>query len=197
MPTVARTCPAVTAWPACTSTAVTVPETPKSRSAWVAGSSVPEVATVCLIVPVVTLTVSDEMTRPVAGDPPVNARVSPVARPAIRMTAAPIRRNLRLRRRPSGAAGSPPGRGGVLGSEDHGVGIARRSIVFARARHDISRSIRCQGQPSIGCECAWSFLSGLIRNIQLTAHWSPATTRRPHPARTDSQEAHSGHRPDP
>ncbi len=107
VPTVARTCPAVTAWPACTSTPVTVPDTPKLRSAWVAGSSVPEVATVCLIVPVVTLTVSDVMTRPVAGDPPVKARVSPVARPAIRTTAAPIRRNLRLRRRPSGAAGSP------------------------------------------------------------------------------------------
>ena len=45
--TVANTCPAVTVWPALTLTAVTVPETAKFRLAWLAGSSVPELATVC------------------------------------------------------------------------------------------------------------------------------------------------------
>ena len=47
MSTVANTCPAVTVWPALTFTPVTVPETAKFRLAWLAGSSVPELATVC------------------------------------------------------------------------------------------------------------------------------------------------------
>ena len=102
VPTVARTCPAVTTWPACTSTPVTVPDTPKLRSAWVAGSSVPEVATVCLMVPVVTLTTSEEMTRPVAGDPPVNARASPVARPATQNDGAADQEELPLASSPVG-----------------------------------------------------------------------------------------------
>ena len=50
VPTVASTWPAVTVWPAFTSTAVTVPETPKLRFAWLAGSIVPELATVCCMV---------------------------------------------------------------------------------------------------------------------------------------------------
>ena len=39
--------PAVTVWPALTFTAVTVPDTAKFRLAWLAGSIVPELATVC------------------------------------------------------------------------------------------------------------------------------------------------------
>ena len=48
----------MTVWPAFTSTAVTVPDTAKLRVAWLAGSIVPELATVCWIVPVVTGTVT-------------------------------------------------------------------------------------------------------------------------------------------
>ena len=47
--------PAVTFWPVVTSTAVTRPETPKSRLAWLAGSTVPEDETVWVMVPVETV----------------------------------------------------------------------------------------------------------------------------------------------
>ena len=63
--TVASTWPAVTACPALTLTAVTFPETAKSRLAWLAGSIVPELATVDWIVPVVTGTVVVLITKPV------------------------------------------------------------------------------------------------------------------------------------
>ena len=87
--TVASTCPAVTVWPAFTSTAVTVPETAKLRLAWLAGSRVPELATVCWMVPVVAVTVTVVTVSPVAvDDPDVNQRVSPTAA-AIRTTTAP------------------------------------------------------------------------------------------------------------
>ena len=68
--TVASTSPAVTVWPALTLTAVTVPDTPKLRLAWLAGSIVPELATVCWIVPVLTETVCVVTTRPVGVDEP-------------------------------------------------------------------------------------------------------------------------------
>ncbi len=89
--TVAKTCPALTVWPAFTSTAVTAPETAKLRFAWLAGSIVPELVTVDWIVPVVTGTVMVVMESPPAGDEPeVSQRLSPMAAP-IRTTAAPTR----------------------------------------------------------------------------------------------------------
>ncbi len=84
--TVASACPAVTVWPALTFTAVTVPDTAKLRSAWLAGSIVPELATVCWIVPVVTGTVTVVTESPVAVDESdVSQRVRPTA-PPIRTT---------------------------------------------------------------------------------------------------------------
>ena len=66
--TVASTSPAVTVWPALTLTWVTVPDTAKFKLAWLAGSIVPELATVDWIVPVVTGTVDVVITNPVGGD---------------------------------------------------------------------------------------------------------------------------------
>ena len=87
--TVASTWPAVTVWPALTFTPVTVPETAKFRAAWLAGSSVPELATVCWMVPVVALTVTVVTESPVAGvELEVSQSVSPTA-PPIRTTTNP------------------------------------------------------------------------------------------------------------
>src|SRR3984957_9285079 len=86
--TVASTCPAVTVCPALTFTPVTVPETAKFRLAWLAGWSVPELATVCWMVPVVALTVAVVTVNPVAG---VELEVSQSVRP----TAPPIRTTTR------------------------------------------------------------------------------------------------------
>ena len=72
-----------------TLTPVTVPETAKFRAAWLAGSRVPELVTVCWMVPVVALTVVVVIVRPVAGVvPDVSQNVSPTA-PAIRTTTTP------------------------------------------------------------------------------------------------------------
>jgi len=49
--TVARTWPTLTTWFGATSTAVTLPDTAKFRSAVVVGSMVPVAATVCWMVP--------------------------------------------------------------------------------------------------------------------------------------------------
>ena len=88
--TVASTCPAVTVWPALTFTPVTVPETAKFRLALLAGSSVPELATVCWMVPVVAFTVAVVTVSPVVVDEPdVSQSVRPTA-PAIRTTANPM-----------------------------------------------------------------------------------------------------------
>ena len=54
--TVASVWPDVTFWPTATSTAVTWPDTAKDRSACDAGSMVPDADTVCLMVPVPTVT---------------------------------------------------------------------------------------------------------------------------------------------
>ena len=53
-----------------TSTAVTLPETANFRLAWLDGSIVPEVDTVCWMVPVVTATTDVETTKPVGVDDP-------------------------------------------------------------------------------------------------------------------------------
>ncbi len=89
MPTVARTSPAVTVWPAFTQTEETVPETAKSRLDWVAGSRVPELATVCWMVPVVTGTVTVVTDSPAGvAELDVSHRGSPTPAP-IRTTATP------------------------------------------------------------------------------------------------------------
>jgi hypothetical protein len=51
----ARVCPAVTVCPTLTSTAVTRPDAPKLRGAWLAGSIVPDDEAVLVIVPVDTV----------------------------------------------------------------------------------------------------------------------------------------------
>ncbi len=105
--TVASTCPAVTVWPAFTLTAVTVPETAKLRLAWLAGSMVPELATVCWMVPVVTGTVT------VVIDSPTGRRRS--RRQPERRGRSPPPRQRRPRRHDGPAVAAPEGR--RLGSE--------------------------------------------------------------------------------
>ena len=84
--TVASTWPAVTVWPALTFTPVTVPETAKFRAAWLAGSSVPELATVCWMLVVVAVAVTVVTVSPVDGvELEVSQSVRPTA-PAIRTT---------------------------------------------------------------------------------------------------------------
>ena len=95
--TVASTWPAVTVWPALTLTAVTVPDTAKLRLAWLAGSIVPELATVCWIVPVLTDTVCVVTTRPVGVDEPDVSQYARPPAPASTTTAATMT-SARLRR---------------------------------------------------------------------------------------------------
>ncbi len=103
--TVASTCPAVTLCPALTSTAVTVPETAKLRFAWLAGSSVPELVTVCWIVPVVTGTVTVVTERPPGVDEPdVSQRGSATAAATRTTTAATM--GQRYRRQADGCSGA-------------------------------------------------------------------------------------------
>ncbi len=89
VPTLARICPAVTVCPAFTQTASTVPGTAKFKLAWLAGSRVPELATVCWMVPVVTGTVTVVTESPTGVEElEVSQRVSPTAA-AMTMTAIP------------------------------------------------------------------------------------------------------------
>ena len=79
----------MTVWPAFTQTALTVPDTAKLKLAWLAGSRVPELATVCWMVPVVTGTVTVVTESPTGVEElEVSQRVSPTAA-AMTMTAAP------------------------------------------------------------------------------------------------------------
>jgi hypothetical protein len=86
---VASACPSVTVWPTVTSTAVTRPDTPKSRPAWLAGSTVPEEDTVWLMVPVETVcTVVVEVMSGEALELVV-ANQMPTPAPTATMTAVP------------------------------------------------------------------------------------------------------------
>jgi hypothetical protein len=101
----ARACPWATCWPTFTSIEVTAPETSKFKPAWLAGSIVPDVATVCLIVPVVAFTTVVVISRPFAGGLPVSQSPSPLEIAARMITTSTIRR-VRFRRHDFGVAGS-------------------------------------------------------------------------------------------
>ena len=91
----------MTVWPVTTFTAVTFPDTPKLRSAVLAGSMVPEADTVCFMVPVVTATTCEVISSgEVDAELPVPSQTPRLA-PRTTMTApaAMIMFRLRLLRR--------------------------------------------------------------------------------------------------
>ena len=116
--TVARVWPAVTVWPVTTSTAVTLPDTPKLRSAVLVGSIVPEADTVCFIVPVVTLTTwvvtssGEDAELPVPSHSP---RIVPTTTTTTATAAMVMFRLRRPRRRGPGTSWprSPPSTAGI------------------------------------------------------------------------------------
>ena len=83
--------------PAVTLTAVTVPDTAKFKLACAPGSIVPEVETVCFIVPVVTVTRCVVTSNGEVGVCP-DETSSPTVTPMAARTAAPIPSQNRLRR---------------------------------------------------------------------------------------------------
>ena len=99
--------PAVTVWPALTLTPVTVPETPKFRLACWAGAMVPDVATVCCMVPVVTLTVWVVICSPGAAELLVPSQMPMPAPTATTTTTAATMMFLRLNHFFGAAPASP------------------------------------------------------------------------------------------
>ena len=152
---VARTCPAVTVCPAFTVTPLTTPDTAKLRLAWLAGSMVPELVTVCWIVPVVTGTVTVVIERPPAW------RNQKSARGAVRSLPRPRRRRCRR-----WAIGNGP-RTRWLGSKDvlvvewqllREVHWGFRRVGVSRFDHAASSDDRFHNEPTPSCESAWCFV---------------------------------------
>src|SRR5579875_476599 len=117
LPTVARDWPALTFWPTLTWTAVTWPDTAKSRSAWWPGSMVPDADTVCFMVPVVADTTSVVVVIGAAEEveDPLVPSHTPTPAPARTTTIPPAKAARRRRRRPrprrqvpSSATGTSP-----------------------------------------------------------------------------------------
>ncbi len=116
---VASTWPAVTASPACTFTAVTVPEDEKLRSSVCAAAIVPSAETVLLMVPRVTVTscLLVVTVRPVAELPP-SERIAThhTPKPTITTSATTATQNEGCRERRASHARPPPASGGVAGT---------------------------------------------------------------------------------
>ena len=138
----------MTVWPAFTLTAVTVPDTAKFRLAWLAGSSVPELATVCWMVPVVTGTVTVVMERPAGVEElEVSQRVSPTAA-AMTTTATPRwASGTGAKRMPSRAQNVLVIEGQFLG-EVHWV-LRQASIAPAFTMFPVQSTISRQAEPQL------------------------------------------------